>query len=249
VGFTRKLSQVSKGLILAGILIVSCTDETTIIQSPGGIAVDGTVYIWRCEVYDVYNNPWNGDMRFASRTGGDSAKVTFVRLNGLSHSVFTDDSSSFNRILDKGAYIIVVETGWTEPDTIQNVYLNGDTTIRIDLVFDYLHPIDLSISFWYKDGDSLGADAEWDYIRLLNGCLQNKLDISGYDPPQDLLDLRYARTFFGDDVYVNWRISIRRPPYHIGDVLRQASDILAHYPDRFPELFQVHQYYAYICLD
>jgi len=187
------------------------------------------------------------DLRFASKTQGDSAKISFVRLNGLSHSVFTDDSSSFRRVLDEGAYIIVVETAWTEPDTIYNVYLDGDTTIRIDLVFVYLHPTDLSVWFWYEDGDSLGASAEWDYIRLLNGYIMT-LNISGLEPPQEQIDLRRVSTFWGGAVSVDWRISIRRPPAHIGDVIRHTRETLLRYPDRFPEGFGVNQYFAYICL-
>lgn len=242
----KELTRLLSGLVLILNLAVSCTDRTTIIQWPAGVSVSGEVYIWRCGVCDPVNNP-SGDMRFASRTEGDSAKVTFIRLNGLSHSVFTDDSSSFSRVLDEGAHIIVVETGWTEPDTFHNVYLKNDTTIRLDIVFDYLHPAYVGISFRYPDGDSLGADAEWDYIRLLNGFLSARLSISGYDPPEDLLALRSVMEV-GTTIYSTWCISIRRPPYHIGEVLRQAKDILQHYPDRFPPRFQVRQYYAYICL-
>jgi len=243
----KELTRLLSGLVLILTLAVSCTDRTTIIQSLAGVAVCGEVYIWRCGVCDPVNNP-SGDMRFASRTEGDSAKVTFIRLNGLSHSVFTDDSSSFSRVLDEGAYIIVVETGWTEPDTFHNVYLKNDTTIRLDIVFDYLHPAYVGISFRYPDGDSLGADAEWDYIRLLNGFLSAKLSISGYDPPEDLLALRAVGQVWGNAIYCNWRISIRCPPYHIGEVLRQVDDILQGYPDQFPLHFDVNQYYAYICL-
>lgn len=236
-------------VILPVILILSCTEKnTTVVNSPVPLTVDGEVYIWRCGVYDYYNNPYNEDLRFAARTEGDSAEVTFVRLNGLYSSFFTDDSSSFERILDKGAYIIVIESGWTDPDTIHNVYLDNDTTFRIDLVFDYLHPTYLSMDFAYYNGDSLGADAEWDYIRIANGYLQS-LDISGFDPPQELLDVREVSNMYGGGIYVNWRISIRRPPNHIGDVLREAKIMLAEQPDKFPDGFYIYPYYSYFCLD
>ena len=243
----RKILQAILWLAIATTLVTSCTEKTTVVQSSSGVAISGEVFIWRCGVGDYINNS-GSDLRFASSTQGDSAKISFVRLNGLSHSVFTDDSSSFRRVLDEGAYIIVVETAWTDPDTIYNVYLDGDTAIRIDLVFDYLHPTDLAVSFWYENGDSLGASAEWDYIRLLNGYIR-MLDISGHKPPPEQLDLRHVSVSWGGSVAVYWRISIRRPPAHIGDVIRHARKILVRYPDRFPEDFGVNQYFAYICLD
>lgn len=233
-------------MVLLVWLLLSCSDDSTyyITKNNTAFTVDGQVRIWLCGVGDIWNNPPGGDMRFHTQTNGDSALITFTRLNGLWTRVYTDDSSSFSRVLDEGPYWIVIETGWTVPDTIKDFNIASDTTLIIDLVFTYLDPVLINAQFYYETGDTATAQEEWDMIRLLNGYLWGKLAISGTEPP---LELRDVHEYALGAISSSWKISIHRPPYHIHDVLEQAQDILWAMPSRFPNL-RVYQYYAYICM-
>jgi len=61
VKIVRKATQAISLLAIATVLVISCTEKTTVVQSSSGVAVNGEVFIWRCGIGDNVNNSW-GDL-------------------------------------------------------------------------------------------------------------------------------------------------------------------------------------------
>lgn len=234
------------GIVLTTIILhVACTEERVVIQSVNADAVEvhAQVSIWRCGVDDIVNNV--GEVRITQATG-DSAKVVFVRDNGFKSWQYTDDSSEVQFTLSRGSHIAIVETPYTWPDTFLNIQLSQDTNLMFDIVYDVLDKKYLNCSFWYPSGvDTLGAQAEWDILRLLNGRVGSKLITFGLEPQ---LDQRSVHVFpFGTSV--DYKIEVFWAKDNILDVLRLCRDaITSDTTGLFPEVFRVGPWIAYICL-
>lgn len=220
----RTQVMVSVIMIMGSILSLNGCEERTVINNyNNSLRVSGSIKAWQCYV----GYPYGAEQThlFSDITNGDSAQVTFTRLNGRAYSLHTNDSSSFDLVLDEGAYSITIESGWTLPKTFNNVYIARDTTFTLDVVLQVVDPVNMNIAFWYKTIDSLGAEWEWDQIRLLNGYLHNKLAIRGFTPPDSLLAERDVTPLWDNTIYSEWTIQIYYPEYHIQDVYDEIKDI------------------------
>lgn len=224
------------------ILLVACTEERVITQyvKSDAVKVKAQVFAWRCLVGDVVNN--GSEPRFTPATG-DSAKVLFVRDNGFKSWLYTDDSSKVQFTLSEGSHIVIVETPYTWPDTFFNVQLSRDTNLILNIVYDVLDKEYANCSFYYPNGvDTLGAEAEWDVLRRLNGRVSGRLNTFGFDPQ---LDKRSVHVFpFGTSV--NYKLQAYD---HILVVTRVCQDVIESDTTGFyPENFTVSPSGTYFCL-
>jgi len=234
--------------LLAVVMVVSCTEEKIINNYHTGTQaeVTGSVELWRCGVGDPLNNNMFESHLFDYQTSGDSCLITFTRLNGLQYSFYTGDSASIEVVLDRGPYMITLESRWTLPHTYSNVYVDNDTTIELDLVNAVLDPDTLMVSFRYEPGDSMGAAWEWKKIRRLNGFLGNKLWISGINVPDSMV-MRREVYELSSRIYTLWPIVVRTPEYHVWDVGLESQEFAQHYSSDTASL-SVHPRGLYICL-
>lgn len=193
------------GLVVLG----ACTEETTINNYYAGTqaSVIGRVEMWNCGVGDFSNNFPDDSRLFDEVTAGDSCRVVFTRLNGNQYALATGDSGAFEVVLDRGPYTVEVESRWSVPETIGNVYIDNDTTLELGIVRFVSHPDTVGVAFLYDSSGSMGAEWEWEKIRLLNGSLGNRLQLSGITVPDSMLDRR-KESDFGGVSGVYWKILI-----------------------------------------
>ena len=159
-------------VFLTVLCLSNCTEKKYINQPlTDAVHIHGVVYGWRCGVGDQLNNPRDPRKRRFSVTTGEPATVTFIRDNGFTSTIDTDDSSAFELYLSAGSHRIIVETGFSyEPDTVYNVQLKpGDTTLALDILYATMDPLHLQCVFQYLSyNDTLGADREWQILYELN---------------------------------------------------------------------------------
>lgn len=165
--------------VMALILVSSCTKEKIISPTPTTYKVTGTVYGWRCYICDPVNN--GGTEHRYSVITGFPAVVKLVR-EGSCCTVWdvTDDSSQFEIEAEAGEYFAVVETAHCHPDTIEDITINGDTTMGFHTLLEYLVGDTVIINYYYPNpSDTLGYDEEWRYIRYFNSWVDDLLNLDG----------------------------------------------------------------------
>lgn len=215
-----------RGVLLAAVavLLVGACEDNGYLNDGGTPQIEtaGTLKIWRCQVGYGYGPA--GSHLFSDETGGDSAKIAFTRSDGTAYSIFTDSTSSFVQRVDEGTYAITIESRWTLPDTISDVYISGDTTFNFDEVFLVVNPTDMRIVFWYKDRDTLGVRWEWEQIRKMDQFTGNKLAVRGLLPsPEMIAEREVSELLHMSGMYITWSIPIHSPRYHILDVYTELS--------------------------
>ncbi|HUU45276.1 MAG TPA: hypothetical protein VM118_06040 [Acidobacteriota bacterium] len=178
------------------LFLTHCTEERCpVSQLPtDSVEVQGTVYAWRCSVGD-WNNPFDPELSRFSVNTGEAATVTFIRDDGFTSVVETDDSSDFNLRLSAGAHKVVVETGYSfPPDTFYNIQLQpGDTTLVFDVVYCALDPLNITFVFSYPPQlDTMGMAAEWEVLNRLN---QYTYRFGGGHPLLDITDVESPEPF------------------------------------------------------
>jgi len=161
-------------IILAGFLVLSCSDDDCTTCPEPTPHVTGQVLAYFCGIGDINNNM--GELRYSVRTGLP-AYVTLTRLNGRSYTLSTDDSSSFDLYLDKGVYEVSIDADYIRPVVVANISISGDTAVDLKAVYDfYTDGHYLFGNFYYPDGDSIGQAAELTALNQLCGSIGNVID-------------------------------------------------------------------------
>lgn len=222
--------------LLSALSVNSCTEKKYVNQPiTDSSHVHGIVRAWRCAVGDVLNNPQDPSRLRYSVYTGEPAAVTFVRDNGFTSIVETDDSSEFDVYLSAGSHKIVVKSGYTFPaDTFYNIQLKpGDTTLVLDIVYAVLDPLNITCVFSYPTiEDTLSTESEWDVIRELNqrSYIGGKpLPVFNFDQvalPSELR--RVHQSAYTSHVYVTYQLPIRREYQGYGKMwnVSEANNLL-----------------------
>lgn len=235
----KQAIYLSVGVLISFIVLYGCGDETTIINSSSKtVWVSGKVYGWYCMLHGGpnYGSP---DHRYTVTTG-IPAKIKFIHLSGLAYGGYTDDSSAYHWQLDPGPYIIVLETPHAHPDTVYNVALHKDTTIDLDLVYEYLTADTVNIDFFYTvPAESLGYAQEWQYIQQFNQDCHYWLNPLGMK--------RNIETFSTPWIIVNYRVPTVAgvAPWQVNDIVNEMRPLTGY---GFPGTMGVFPD-PYICLD
>jgi len=204
-------------VFLAALCLNNCTEKKYINQPlTDTVHIHGIVYGWRCGIGDWINNPRDPQTRRFSVTTGEPATVTFIRDNGFTTTVETDDSSAFELYLSAGSHKVIVETGFSyAPDTVYNTQLKpGDTTLAFDILYATMDPSHLQCWFQYPSlEDTLGANREWQILSELN----QRSYSSGKPFPVFGLDWSRSPTEFRSR-YESGRLSV-----YVLPILRESS--------------------------
>ena len=249
--------------LLATVCLSNCSEKNYINQPiTDSVHIHGTVRAWRCGVGDRWNNPHDPEqLRFSVNTG-EPATVTFIRDNGFTSIVETDDSSDVDLYLSAGSHKIVVETGYTyPPDTFYNYQLKpGDTTLSLAIAYGVLDPLNIECVFSYNSiDDTASTRAEWGVIWELN---QRSY---GYKPAFPVFNINWGsspndfrhlyRSEYTRRVYVHYRLPIYRsqPGYRRVYNVLEAENLLRRIMDRdttgfSPDNFSIYPTGVYICL-
>jgi hypothetical protein len=217
------------------IAVISCTDEYTIVCPHGGersgsLTVSGQVRAFWCFLNEYDWNNARRELRYTVATG-ERATVNFIRLSGLTFSVQTDDSSSFETTLDSGAYTIVVECGHAYPDTFFNVCIINDTIMDIRILYDYLCSDSITYQFQYQSiDDTLPEADERQYLVTLNQFLGGMFDPFGAS--RRVIDIG----FFG--TYVHYGAPVN-PPNKVWQVYEASRKVLTNPAYQLPENLSV----------
>lgn len=193
----------------------------------------------------VNNDTFTTELRFTVATG-DAAELTILYANGWADKFSTDDSSQFQRLVTPGLHKLVVSTRYTwPPDTFQ-FYVENDTTVELDIVYRVLDLDTLVFTFRYESSqDSLGAQEEWNLLRILNGQLGVVIDTRGFSPRLDWRSIYVSLS----RIYVHYRIPLSRSDVnHVVVVWDSATKTIAA-DSRFSPWLSVHPKGLYVCLN
>ena len=249
--------------LAVALFLIHCTEERCpVSQLPtDSVEVQGTVYAWRCSVGD-WNNPFDPELSRFSVNTGEAATVTFIRDDGFTSVVETDDTSDFHLRLSAGAHKVVVGTGYSfPPDTFYNIQLHaGDTTLSFDVVYCTLDPLNITFVFSYPAQlDTIGMAAEWEVLNRLNqytyrfGDGLPLLDILGVQSPEPFHHVsehfasRHIFSYYDLPVYRN------HPTYGTPFNVCEAYELIQGVIDEdttglVPDYLYVYPTGTYICL-
>jgi len=183
----KRLSLALVFPVLCAVFFISCTEEKVVVYSEPTVNVTGTVYAWRCGLFDGFNN--GNEVRYTVTTGLPATVKLIREDNCCTFAAETDDSSVFNLSPEMGDYFAVVETPHGCPDTFFNIQLTRDTSLRFDIVYDYLTPDTVYVVYDYPNpAESLGSHTEWLYVRSVDDWSRHMLDLDGVQRKVEYLD-------------------------------------------------------------
>lgn len=232
-----KYTAILVAILGVGVTILSCADETVkSSQSRPSVRVTGEVLAWYCGVRDGWNP--TPEPRYTVATG-EPALVKFIRTDGLTVEVKTDESSSLNASIEKGSYMLVLQIGHAYPDTLPSVTITGDTTIELNAVYDFLASDTIDLSFYYRStADSLGEAEEYMWLERLANEMEPSLVLSN-------ALRRVDSNQWVSWVVVHYRVPLA-PDFLAWEVCEQAKTTVSQLGD-FPDNFHI-RLDSYICL-
>ena len=219
--------------------IISCSDEEKLVYISDSdvvnVEVSGTVYAYHCGWLEGYN----GSTRYTVSTGV-KATIKFLRLGDYSYIFETDDSSDYEILIDTGTYDIIVEIDHSFPVTKERVFIGNDTTVDFEFFYVTEVPDTLSLEFYYNPAsDSLGEEAEMNYLNSLNSRLRNVFDI------ENCTKRIYEGQFLS--TYHVYYYTTYDTSYYFWEIVESANNILAIYESEYPEELDV-QFLSFFCL-
>ena len=169
----RVLISIFSISVIVILLFSGCTDDSNPVNSKNSTAnLSGVVMAYFCGVGDVINNT-SVNPRYTAQTGY-VVPVSFIKSDGFTYDVTTDDSSEFSLTVDTGIYKIAIQLAHNYPDTFYNVHIDKDTALDLNLVYDFYFSDTIVISFQTENTPE-DIIAEREDIVLLNSLISDMI--------------------------------------------------------------------------